>query len=53
MVLDFCESDEDWTCFLCRMFVAGVSYYVTKHVECPVLVIKRDPKEIPDDPMDD
>ncbi|KAG0606761.1 hypothetical protein M758_9G165200 [Ceratodon purpureus] len=36
-----------------RMFVAGVSSYVTKHVECPVIVIKRDPKEIPDDPMDD
>jgi nucleotide-binding universal stress UspA family protein len=36
-----------------RMFVAGVSSYVSKHVDCPVLVIKRDPKEIPDDPMDD
>ncbi|XP_024387815.1 universal stress protein A-like protein [Physcomitrium patens] len=35
------------------LFVAGVSAYVAKHVQCPVIVIKRDPKEIPDDPMDD
>ena len=35
------------------MFVAGVSSYCAKHVECPVLVIKRDLKEIPDDPLDD
>jgi len=36
-----------------RMFVAGVSSYVSKHVDCPVIVIKRDHKDIPDDPMDD
>jgi len=36
-----------------RMFVAGVSSFCTKKVDCPVLVIKRDPKDVPDDPMDD
>jgi nucleotide-binding universal stress UspA family protein len=36
-----------------RMFVAGVSSYVTKHVDCPVITIKRDPKDIPDDPLND
>lgn len=49
-----------WVCvcgvglwIISRIFVAGVSSYCSKNVDCPVLVIKRDPKEAPEDPMDD
>ncbi|KAK8939991.1 Universal stress protein A-like protein [Platanthera guangdongensis] len=36
-----------------RVFVGTVSEFCVKHVECPVITIKRRPDEIPQDPIDD
>ncbi|KAL3686114.1 hypothetical protein R1sor_004136 [Riccia sorocarpa] len=36
-----------------RMFVGGVSDYCAKKVDCPVLVIKRRPEDMPDDASED
>lgn len=36
-----------------RVFVGTVSEHCTKHVACPVVVIKRKAEETPDDPVDD
>ncbi|PIA40576.1 hypothetical protein AQUCO_02500349v1 [Aquilegia coerulea] len=36
-----------------KVFVGTVSEFCQKHVECPVIVIKRKPNEMPQDPVDD
>lgn len=36
-----------------RVFVGTVSEFCVKHVECPVVTIKRSPDETPQDPVDD
>ncbi|KAK9090412.1 hypothetical protein Sjap_023589 [Stephania japonica] len=36
-----------------RVFVGTVSEFCQKHAECPVITIKRKPREIPQDPVDD
>ncbi|KAJ7559123.1 hypothetical protein O6H91_04G070900 [Diphasiastrum complanatum] len=36
-----------------RMFIGTVSEHCVKHVDIPVLVIKRRPEDAPDDPSDD
>ncbi|KAG0451535.1 hypothetical protein HPP92_026177 [Vanilla planifolia] len=36
-----------------RVFVGTVSEFCAKHVECPVITIKRKPDETPADPVDD
>ncbi|XP_021298953.1 universal stress protein A-like protein [Herrania umbratica] len=36
-----------------RVFVGTVSEFCVKHAECPVVTIKRNPDEAPQDPVDD
>lgn len=36
-----------------RVFVGTVSEYCSKHVNCPVIVVKRKPEDTPQDPVDD
>lgn len=36
-----------------RIFVGTVSEYISKHADCPVLVIKRKVEDTPEDPVDD
>ncbi|CAN8269783.1 unnamed protein product [Cochlearia groenlandica] len=36
-----------------KVFVGSVSGYCVKHADCPVLTIKRNPDETPNDPADD
>ncbi|KAF3444648.1 hypothetical protein FNV43_RR14341 [Rhamnella rubrinervis] len=36
-----------------RVFVGTVSEFCAKHAECPVITIKRDASETPQDPVDD
>lgn len=39
--------------FFFRVFVGTVSEYLVKHVDCPVVTIKRKADEAPHDPIDD
>uniref|UniRef100_A0A0C9S7F2 TSA: Wollemia nobilis Ref_Wollemi_Transcript_8683_642 transcribed RNA sequence n=1 Tax=Wollemia nobilis TaxID=56998 RepID=A0A0C9S7F2_9CONI len=36
-----------------RVFVGTVSEYCSKHADCPTVVIKRKPEDMPEDPVDD
>ncbi|KAF9604733.1 hypothetical protein IFM89_009529 [Coptis chinensis] len=36
-----------------KVFVGTVSEFCQKHAECPVITIKRDAKQMPEDPADD
>jgi hypothetical protein len=36
-----------------RVFVGTVSEFCVKHADCPVITIRRDANECPQDPVDD
>lgn len=49
----FLELENSSFNFLRRVFVGTVSEFCAKHAECPVITIKRDASETPQDPVDD
>lgn len=38
---------------VCRVFVGTVSEFCVKHADCPVIAIKRNAAQTPQDPIDD
>jgi hypothetical protein len=51
MYMEFTCTESEWT--PCRVFVGTVSEFCVKHAECPVITIKRNATEAPQDPVDD
>lgn len=50
----FTCTESEWSCVAtCRVFVGTVSEFCVKHAECPVITIKRNATEAPQDPVDD
>jgi hypothetical protein len=50
----FTRTESEWLdASACRVFVGTVSEFCVKHAECPVITIKRNANEVPQDPADD